>query len=84
MAFSICQFGLVDSTLALEHKQPSFNPRYSRYIAVWMTTESDCPLSSGSTPSGRLKNQRDIDKWLFLSLCLSVRGMSVTKELGLD
>ena len=33
--------------------------------------------------SGRLKKPRDIDKWLSLRLCLSVRGMSVDRELGL-
>ena len=34
-------------------------------------------------PSGILRNLKDVDKWSSLSLCLSVRGMSVTCELGL-
>ena len=33
--------------------------------------------------SGKLKNLKNIDKWSSLSLCLSVKGMSVTRELGL-
>ena len=49
----------------------------------WMTTENNSPLSLGPNPRGRLKNLRDIDKWSSLSLCLSVRGMSVTRELRL-
>ena len=36
------------------------------------------PLSLGPIPSGRLKNLKDVDKWSYLNLCLSVRGMSVT------
>ena len=40
-------------------------------------------MSLGPIPSGRLKNLKDVDKWSSLSLCLPVRGMSVTCELGL-
>ena len=41
------------------------------------------PLSLGSIASGRLKNLKDVDKWSSLSLCLSVRVMSITGQLGL-
>ena len=41
-----------------------------------MTTENGGPLSLGPIPIGGLKNLKDVDKWSFLSLCLSVRGMS--------
>ena len=34
-------------------------------------------------PVGRLKNLRDMDKWSFLRSCLSVRVISVTRELEL-
>ena len=34
-------------------------------------------MSLGPIPSGRLKTLKDVDKWSSLSLCLSVRGMSV-------
>ena len=37
------------------------------------------PLSLHPFPSGRLKNLMDVDKWSSLSLCLSVRGMSVIR-----
>ena len=40
-------------------------------------------MSLGPIPSGRLKNPRDVDKWSSLRHCLSLCGMSVTRELGL-
>ena len=49
---------------------------------AWMTTYNGGPLSLDPIPSGRLKNLKDIDKWSFLSLFVSVRGMAVTLELG--
>ena len=37
------------------------------------------PLSLDVIPSGRLKNLRDVDKWLSLRFCYPVRSMSITK-----
>ena len=48
-----------------------------------MITQNDGPLSMGSILSGRLKKPIDVDKWPSMSLCLSVRAMSVTRHLGL-
>ena len=45
---------------------------------VTCVTLNPDPLSLSLIPSGRLKNLRDVDKWSLLSLCLSVKGMSVT------
>ena len=53
------------------------NPGTGKYIVARMITENDSSLSLG------LKNRRDIDKWLSLSLCLSVRGIISTRKLGL-
>ena len=47
-----------------------------------ITTQNGGPLLLGPIPSGRLKNLKDVDKWASMSICLSVRGMSVTCELG--
>ena len=51
-----------------------------------MSTQGYCyngdPLSLGSISSGRLKNNRDADKWLSPRLCRAVRGMLITGWLG--
>ena len=54
------------------------NPGTVRYIMAQMTTKNGGPLLLASIPSGRLKNLNDVDKWSSLSLCLSVRAVSVT------
>ena len=59
------------------------DPGTGKYTVAQMTTLIGSPLLLGRIPSGRLKNFSDTDKWSSLSLCLSVRGMSVTRELGL-
>ena len=38
-------------------------------------------MSLGSIPTGRLKKFKDVDKWPSLSICLSVRVISVIGEL---
>ena len=53
------------------------NPGTGRNIVARLITDSGGPLSLGPIPSGRLNNLKDLDKWSSLSLCLSVRGMSV-------
>ena len=60
------------------------NPDTGRYIVARMTTSNGGPLSLGPIPSGRLKNLKDVEKWSSLSLCLSVRGMSVIKRPARD
>ena len=55
-----------------------------RYIVADMTTlETAVIFHWVLSPNGRPKNPRDSAKWSYLTLCLSVRGMSVTRELGL-
>ena len=54
------------------------NPGTGRYIVAQMTIKNGGPLSFVPGPSGRLKNLKDVNKWSSLSLCLSVRGISVT------
>ena len=39
--------------------------------------------SLGPIPSGRLKNPGHIDRWSSLGFCILVKGMSVTRRLGL-
>ena len=58
------------------------NPSTCRYTVALMNPKNGGPLSLGPIPMGRLKNLKDVDKWSSLSLCLAVRGMSVTEELG--
>ena len=58
------------------------NPCTDRYRVAHVNTYNGDPLPMYPIPSGRLKNLKDIDKWLSLSLGLLVRGMSVTSELG--
>ena len=53
------------------------NPGTGRCIVAQMTTSNGSPMSLGPIPSGKLKKLKDVDKWSSLSLCLSVRGMSV-------
>ena len=48
-----------------------------KYRVVLMTTQNGGPLSLVPFPSARLKNLKEADKWSSLSLCLSVRRMSV-------
>ena len=61
------------------NKGPEFDPTY------WQNNSSlddhlKChPLSSGSVPSGRLKNPEDIDKWSSLAFFFSERKKSVTR-----
>ena len=52
-----------------------------RYIVARMITYNGSPLSLDPISSDRFKNLKDIDKWSSLSLCLSVRGISVVSEL---
>ena len=66
-------------TLGWEHRCPWFDPRYSRYIAAGMTTYNVGPLLLRPVPSGRLKNLGVTDKGSSLRVCLSLRGMSVTR-----
>ena len=56
------------------------NPGTGSYMMMISGSDdhlNDGPLSLGSIPSGRLKKLKDVDTWSFLSLCLSVREMSV-------
>ena len=46
-----------------------------------MATLNRGPLSLGPLLSGRLKNRSYIDQRISLRLCLSVRGMSVSRAL---
>ena len=64
---------LLGNTLTSEHRRRGFNPGTGLYLVAVMTTENGIPMSLRPTPSDRLKNLKDIDKWSFLSLCLSVR-----------
>ena len=45
-----------------------------------MNNQNDSPVSLGRSLGGRLKNHRDLDKWTYLRLCLSVKAMPVTRE----
>ena len=54
-----------------------------RYIIAQMTSLNGIPLSLGPIPSERLKKHTDVDKSSSFCLCLKVRGMLVTGELGL-
>ena len=46
-----------------------------------MTTQNGGHPSLGPIPSSRLNKLRDIDKWPSLRMCLSVCGLSVSREL---
>ena len=58
-------------------------PGRHRYAVAQRTKSNGGHLSLGPTPSGRLKNLSDINEWSSLRLCLSVWGMSITRELEL-
>ena len=68
------------STLAQEQRGCGFKPRYKQIVGR-TTIQNDSLLSLGSISSGRLKKLCEVDTWSSLSICLSVRGMSVTREL---
>ena len=57
------------------------NPGIGRSIVARTTTQNGGPLSLDLNLSSRVKNLKDVDKWLSLSLCLSVRGVSVIYPL---
>ena len=73
----------VTAVLGLVSTCKSSGPGIGRYIVTHMFILNGGPLSSGPIPGGRLKNLKDIDKLSSMSPCLSVRGMSVIRGLGL-
>ena len=54
-----------------------FKPRYRKVHSGLDDHLNVCFLSLGVIPSA-IKNPKDVDKWSSLSLCLSVRGVSIT------
>ena len=76
----ICHCGLLGNTLSWEHIGRGFNPR-QRHSGSDDSLKMAVLCHWEPIPSGRLKNLRDVDKWSSLSLCLSVRRMSIILEL---
>ena len=64
----------------LEQKGHGFDPMYRlTHSGSDDLLKYGGPLSLGPIPSDRLKSLRDVGKWSSLSLCLSVRGISLER-----
>ena len=72
----VCHYGLMGNKLLIEHEGHGFYPRYRQ-----IHSGSDDHLKLQSPVVGScLQYQADVYKCSLLSLYLSVRGVSVTRE----
>ena len=70
-------------TLAQEYRGGGFKLRYRQIHSDLDEYLNVCPLSLSPIPIGSLRSFRDVDICPYLSLCLSLKGISVTRKLGL-